>query len=271
MREILSPAELVAAADGDAKVLWAGQGLEGGNRAWYSGDAVAVLAPALSRHDRIVVSGPIDDVAPLVREVLEVVGPAYRPFGDEALIRGLVERIPELNLRATFGWMEIGEAPVETVTARWFADDTGVAELLEEASPTSYAWPGATGVTRWAGIEDAGPELSAGPAAGLDRAQPGPARLDRGKSQYAEPQRARLLSVAADAWSSPEVGFVAGVATLPEARGRGLSRQVCAFVTAELVKRHGRVGLMVDGRNETAIGLYRKLGYSYHPVEAAQL
>lgn len=222
---------------------------------------MAVLAPALSRHDRIVVSGPIDDVAPLVREVLGVVGTAYRPFGDEGLIRGLVERIPELKLRATFGWMEIGEAPVETVTARWFADDTGVAELLEEASPTSYAWPGATGVTRWAGIEDAGPELSAEPAAGLDHAE----------TVAAEPQRARLLSVAADAWSSPEVGFVAGVATLPEARGRGLSRQVCAFVTAELVKRHGRVGLMVDGRNETAIGLYRKLGYSYHPVGAAQL
>ncbi len=273
MREILSPAELVAVADGDAKVLWAGQGLKGGNRAWYSGDAVAVLAPDLSRHDRIVVSGPLDDVAPLVREVLAIVGPAYRPFGDEALMRGLVERIPELNLRATFGWMEIDEAPVETVTARWLAGDAGVAELLEEASPTSYAWPGATGVTRWAAIEDTNPEPTddQAPTAGPGRAESRPDGPERSESQYAEPGRAKLLSVAADAWSSPEVGFVAGVATLPEARGRGLSRQVCAFVTAELVKRHGRVGLMVDGSNETAIGLYRKLGYSYHPVGAAQL
>ncbi|GAA1537399.1 GNAT family N-acetyltransferase [Kribbella lupini] len=253
MREILSPAELVAAADGDAKVLWAGQGLKAGNRAWYAGDAVAVVAPELSRHDRIVVSGPLDDVVPLVRDVMGIVGPAYRPFGDETLIRGVVERVPELSLRATFGWMEIDEAPVETVTARWFADDAGVAELLEEASPTSYAWPGQAGVSRWAGIEDSEPESSA------DRAETGGT------------QRGRLLSVAADAWSAPEVGFIAGVATLPAARGRGLSRQVCAFVTAELVKRHGRVGLMVDGRNETAIGLYRKLGYRYHPVGAAHL
>jgi ribosomal protein S18 acetylase RimI-like enzyme len=143
---------------------------------------------------------------------------------------------------------------VETVTARWFADDAGVAELLEEASPTSYAWPGDPGVARWAGIEDPGADLD-----------------DRGGLGGALSERGRLLSVAADAWSAPEVGFIAGVATLPAARGRGLSRQVCAFVTAELVKRHGQVGLMVDGSNETAIGLYRKLGYRYHPVGAAHL
>jgi GNAT superfamily N-acetyltransferase len=241
VREILTPADLTRAADGDVKVLWAGQGLTNGSRAWYAGDAVAVVAPELNRHDRIVVGGPVDDAAALVRDVLAVVGPAYRPFGDEELVRGLVERIPELKLRATFGWMQTEEPPVETVTARWLPDDSGVAELLEEASPTSYAWPGGRGVLRWAGIAD-------------EDVEPG-----------------RLLSVAADACSAPEVGFLAGVATLPAARGRGLSRQVCAFVTAELVKRHGRAALMVDQSNEAAIGLYRKLGYSYHPVGAAQL
>jgi ribosomal protein S18 acetylase RimI-like enzyme len=80
-----------------------------------------------------------------------------------------------------------------------------------------------------------------------------------------------LLSTAADAWSAPEIGFLAGVATKPSARGRGLSRQVCAFVTDELVKRHGQVGLMVHGYNDTAIGLYRKLGYTYRKVAAAHL
>ena len=78
-----------------------------------------------------------------------------------------------------------------------------------------------------------------------------------------------LLSVAADAWSAPEVGFLAGVATRAEARGQGLSREVCAFVTAELVKRHGRVGLMVDGDNDAAIAVYRRLGYTYRAVAAA--
>jgi len=44
---------------------------------------------------------------------------------------------------------------------------------------------------------------------------------------------------------------------------------VCGFVTAELIKRHGRAALMVDGDNAAAIGLYRKLGYTYHRVAAA--
>ena len=77
------------------------------------------------------------------------------------------------------------------------------------------------------------------------------------------------MSIAADAWSAPEVGFLAGVATHPVARGQGLSRQVCGFVTAELVKRHGRVGLMVDGDNAAAINLYERLGYTYRRVAAA--
>jgi predicted GNAT family acetyltransferase len=110
--------------------------------------------------------------------------------------------------------------------------------LLSEASPDSYAWPGASGVLRWAGVLD---------------------------------EAGELLSIAADGWSAPEVGFMAGVATRPEARGRGLSREVCAFVTAELVKRHGLTGLMVHGDNEAAIAVYRKLGYTYRAVAAAHM
>ena len=78
-----------------------------------------------------------------------------------------------------------------------------------------------------------------------------------------------LLSIAADAWSAPEVGFLAGVATRSVARGKGLSRQVCGFVTAELVKRHGRAALMVDRDNAAAIAVYRRLGYTYRSVAAA--
>jgi ribosomal protein S18 acetylase RimI-like enzyme len=50
-----------------------------------------------------------------------------------------------------------------------------------------------------------------------------------------------------------------------------LSRQVCAFVTAELLKRHRRVGLMVHGENEAAVRVYRKLGYTYRAVAAAHV
>lgn len=80
-----------------------------------------------------------------------------------------------------------------------------------------------------------------------------------------------LVSVAADAWSAPDIGFLAGVATVPATRGRGHSRAVCGFVTAELMRKHGSVGLMVDAGNEAAIALYLKLGYGYRGVAAAAM
>lgn len=50
-----------------------------------------------------------------------------------------------------------------------------------------------------------------------------------------------------------------------------MSRQVCGFVTAELMKQHGRVGLMVDRENAAAIAVYQRLGYTYRHVAAAHL
>lgn len=226
-------------AGGDPLVTWAGQGAIGSRaRAWYSGEAVVVAVPELSMRDRLAMRGPAEELAPLVERVLAEVGTSFRPFGEEELIRELVERVPGLSFVAAFGWMETVELPSQTATAVWLEGDSGVEELLTEASPGSWAWPGNSGVQRWAAVSS-----------------------DDGE----------LLSIAADAWSAPEVGFVAGVATKPSARGRGLSRQVCGFVTAELVKRHGTCALMVDAKNPAAIAVYRKLGYTYRAVAAASM
>jgi ribosomal protein S18 acetylase RimI-like enzyme len=221
---------------GDSVVEWAAQGFGAGVRVWCEGDAVAVASPDVSKHDRLAVVGPIGDAARLTQSVLTEVGPSYRPFGDETLIRGLAERVPGLEFAAAFGWMDASEIPDVTTTAAWLDGDAGVEALLAKASPTSYAWPGHPGVRRWAAVTGA---------------------------------RGELLSIAADAWSAPGVGFLAGVATHPVARGKGLSRQVCGFVTAELIKRHGRVALMVNGDNAAAIAVYERLGYRYRRVAAA--
>lgn len=238
MREILTMAELARSCRDDTIMLWAAQGLGGFTRAWRSGEAVVIVAPDLSKHDRLSVWGDVDDLASLTGEVLAEVGPGFRPFGDEQVIRELVERVPRLAFRAAFGWMDTAEVPSLTASAAWLDGDAGVEALLREAAPGSYAWPGRPGIRRWAAITD---------------------------------EAGGLLSVAADAWSAPQVGFVAGVATTPAARGRGLSRQVCAFVTAELMKEHGRVALMVDRDNAAAISVYRRLGYTYRPVAAASV
>jgi ribosomal protein S18 acetylase RimI-like enzyme len=239
VREVSTTAELARITAGDPMMIWCGQGQLGGRvKAWYSGDAVAVASPQLSQHDRLAVHGPVDDLADLVERVLTEVNPELRTFGDEDLIRQLAERVPGLSFAAAFGWMHTATVPSEVMTASWLDGDAGVEKLLAEASPESYAWPGRPGVQRWAAITS---------------------------------ETGELLSIAADAWSAPEIGFLAGVATKPSARGQGLSRQVCAFATAELVKRYGQAGLMVHSGNEAAIAVYRKLGYTYRNVAAAHL
>jgi len=196
--------------------------------------------PELSRRDRLVVSGDPPEVADLVGEVLPLTGPSFRPMGAENLVDEVVRRVPGLRIAGRFGWMDVtGPVAVDDGGAepRWLGDDlTEVAALLDEAFPASYARPGGPGVHRWAGLRD-----------------------DDG----------RLLAVAADAWSTPAVGFLAGVATRPDARGRGLATALCAFVTNELLAGRSRVALLADYGNVAAVTTYRKLGFDLRPLAAA--
>jgi ribosomal protein S18 acetylase RimI-like enzyme len=113
-----------------------------------------------------------------------------------------------------------------------------VTALIDEEFPRSYARPGGSGVHRWAGL-----------------------RGDDGQ----------LLAVAAEAWSTPGTGFLAGVATRTQARGRGLARQVCAFATNEQITGRARVALLADYWNVAAVAAYRKLGFALRPLAAAHL
>ncbi|MEU4800908.1 GNAT family N-acetyltransferase [Actinosynnema sp. NPDC023587] len=228
MRVLRNPDE-VAAANPDPLVRWAAQCvLPGrGGVAWAHGDAVGVLAPKLSRHDRLVLAGSVDGVAAILRARAR---PGVRPL----VLGEVAARLPEHPVRAAFGWMErtgaldAPEPPWLDATA-W--DD--VESLLRKANPHSYAWPYEPGPRRWAGV----------------RAEDG-----------------ALAAVGADAWSAPGVGFVAGVATHPDHRGRGLSTRICAALTGALLREEGTCALMVDAGNRAAITVYRRLGYTYRGV-----
>jgi GNAT superfamily N-acetyltransferase len=237
MCELSDPAAVAAVTRGDALVAWAAQGMRGGVRVWARGGAVVVASPDLSRRDRLAVAGTPRDAAPLVADALAEVGPTFRPIGGAALVRDLTAAVPNLDLVGTFGWMETALPPPVVGAASWLDEAAGpeIRALLDAAFPDSYARPGTPRVRRWAGARDA---------------------------------RGDLVAVAADAWSAPEVGFLA---TAPAARGRGFGAAVCAHVLRAPVAEHGRAALMVDGWNGAAIRLYQRLGLTWHPLAAARI
>ncbi|MEO3812523.1 GNAT family N-acetyltransferase [Sphaerisporangium sp. B11E5] len=240
-RELTRPEDVAAAAHGNMMIFWAVQGRRAGVRVFTHGDAVAVACPALSRRDRLVVAGPLRDAVPLVRHTLAEVGDTYRPLGEEHLIRDLTGRVPGLEFAAAFTWMDtFAPAPGAPAKAGWLTpgDDPAITALLADVNPGSYAVPGLPGVRRWAGV-----------------------RSDSGA----------VVSVAADAWSTPGAGFIAGVATAAGHRRQGHAETVCHFLVTTLHAAHGYVALMVDSWNHTAIGVYHRLGLTRLPVAAAQV
>jgi ribosomal protein S18 acetylase RimI-like enzyme len=124
--------------------------------------------------------------------------------------------------------------------ARWLGPQQleEVSRLLAGAFPDSGARPGTPGVRRWAGVRDAD---------------------------------GRLVAIAADAWTAPGIGFVAGVATEPRARRRGHGASACRLVIDTLVGEQGRAALMVDAWNSGAIWLYQRLGLRHRAVAAARV
>lgn len=251
MRELTGAAEVVAASDDDDLIVWAAQGMKPGVRVWTYGDAIAVASPQIARGDRLAIRGGVAHVIPLVRHALAEAGPSFRPFGDAVLVHEVARAIDGLRSPANFSWMSARtpaepDPPGSAVRAspelqpRWLdvEEEPAVADLLKAANPDSYAFPGMPGVRRWAGIRDS---------------------------------RGELLAVAADAWSAPSLGLMAGVATAVRARRRGLGERICRFVMAALLAEHGRVALMVDDWNHTAIGIYERLGFSRRRVAATRI
>lgn len=225
----------------DPLIRWAAAAREA--RVWRRPGAVIVSCPDLSHWDRLVMNGDPDALALLIREVLPKVGGNFRPFGQEELVAAVVERVPELEVSARFAWMEttepVGDRASGEAVPEWLPEEAWpeVSTLIEQSFPDSYAKPGGPDVRRWAGLRD-------------------------GDGQ--------LLAVAAEAWSTDEIGFLAGVTTRSDARGRGLAARLCGFVADEQLAGRERVALLADYWNTAAIATYRKLGFTIRPVAAAR-
>lgn len=230
-------------------IRWAAQAVPDRGVRFDNDSASVVAATSLNRRDRIVVAGVTDAAQPLLDAALAQF-PDRVVLGDTGLITQLIGVVPI----AEFGWMELlpgQKAPtVDSSRARWLHDDDAVAELLAVANPHSWVHPGDPAVLAWAGVRT-------------------PTQPQRHAPQPHQP--ARLVSVGALAHCAPDVAFLAGVATHPAHRGRGLSTAVCALLRDEGRRNRGTVALMVDAADAAAIAVYATLGFTYRPVTAARL
>jgi ribosomal protein S18 acetylase RimI-like enzyme len=231
-------AAVAAASGGDLLVCWAAQALARGGRAWARRGAVAVQGADLQRRDRLVVAGPWADAAGLVAALRWIVPDGLRLTAAPGVVAaaGVGDAHPLL-------WRETRQAPTRSeslAAVTWLppAADPEVDALLDEAAPDSWGRPGEAGMRRYAGLRDGS---------------------------------GRLVAVAGEGWSASGVGFVAGVATRPGHRGRGLSQAVCAFVTAALVRERGAAALLHDCDNRTAAHVYDRLGYARRVLLAGTL
>lgn len=205
---------------------------------WAHGTGIAAATAGLARRHRVAVSGTVADIAVVVQALLAGPGPRYRPLGDDDTISHLCDVLPSLTPTPPFGWMTTTQVPGQVSgNARLSrdAEQAAIAQILDEVFPDSLARPGLPGITRW----------------------------------WVETDDIGIAACAADAWSAPGVGLLAGVATANRAQGRGLGRSVTATALTALIHDYGTAALMVEADNAVAQSLYGSLGMTYRAVRAA--
>lgn len=201
-------------------------------RAWRGGRAVALMT--LDSELRVPMLLGIGAGA------AAVVTYAARDGGATGMITVPYEALPVLPdwLRPAeadaWAWRAIeAPPPVRPGEERvaWLGEDDlrDVKGLLAEANPGTSVWPGDGAARRWAGIRDGG----------------------------------RLCACLADTTRFPGIGHVSGIATAPDARGRGYGAAVTAWAARKLfAEGAGLVTLGVYSDNAAAMRMYDRLRFS---------
>jgi FR47-like protein len=222
----------------DPLVPRAAQDMSSNVQVWVHGTAIAAAMAGLARRHRVAVSGTVADIAVVVQALLDGPAPRYRLLGDHDTICQLCGVMPGLAPTPPFGWMTTTQPPGQvSANARLSRDgeQAAITQILDEVFPGSLARPGLPGITRW----------------------------------WVEIDATGVAACAADAWSAPGVGLLAGVAIANRARGRGLGRSVTVTALTALIHDYGTAALMVEADNAVARSLHRSLGMTYRAVRAA--
>ena len=251
----LSDRQISVLVGNDPLRRWVAQDRSSTTRAWCSedGTAAAIARPALAQRDRVLVLGQRASAANLLRDLLPLLGPTYRPFGDRHLVDHILGQVPGLERRGHFYWMwcsaghsvpqEVRSGPPTPLpwqgTVRWAepGEAEAIGALLARNFPDSYAQPGRPGVQRWATIA----------------------------------LRNRIVATGAWAWSEAGVGMISGVTVEASLRGKGLGRTITSFLVREALRTYGTAGLLADEDNIPAVDLYRSIGMRSIPLLAARV
>ncbi|MCU1677569.1 MAG: putative GCN5-related N-acetyltransferase [Frankiales bacterium] len=235
MRELLDDEAVLTASGGHPLISQLlPHRIAGAPNAWAVGGAVAV------RHDYweepvIAMAGPPADVACLLRSLAVAVPAAHVSYPSAQL--------PPVPVEDTHGWgFAWRTAPVgsDPATATWLPAEAApeIDALLDAAFPHASTRPTSRHARRWAGIRDAS---------------------------------GALLACIVDCSYSPDLGFVASLAVLPAARGRGLGESLLRWACDELIRERGRIALWYDDDNAPAIAIYTRLGFTLMPMTSGDL
>ncbi len=152
-------------------------------------------------------------------------------------------------------WFTRSAPPVragEALVVALGADDRQIPELLAIASPDAMIRPGDERIRGWWGITSRSLGTSGATDSRHDAAAaPVPAAPDE------------LVAIAAVTSMRPGIPHLGSVATHPDWRGRGLSRDLCARLTRDaLAEGAPAVTLGMHAANRSARAVYSSLGYT---------
>jgi ribosomal protein S18 acetylase RimI-like enzyme len=202
---------------------------------WRLGRAVALADDYWGRVNLCAI-GPVTDVVALVDAV------AHLDYWMSVPAEAAAE-LPEHTLGDRHGWAfrwTTTPTGVRRDAASWLhaGDEPELSELLDAAFPAASVRVGHRRARRWAGVRDGGGEL---------------------------------VACAVDATQHPEVGFVASIATRPDARGQGFGTLVTGWLVDRLVEERGRAALWVDQDNPAANAVYDRLAMTELRMTAGAL
>ena len=182
-----------------------------------------------ARGTLLMALGPAPVLADLTAEVADVIGAPGRISVPVGSIGALPEKWRPYRVKR-WHWMSTRSAPpLPSLPVEEVVDAGEVNALLDAFAPDAHARPGSPRVESWLGVREGD----------------------------------GLLAVGALARQHDRTGHLRAVTVAPEARGRGIGRELSAALTLRALDGGSglaTLGVYVD--NAPAVAVYRRLGYA---------